>query len=112
MSSPPQLPDLADRPHPTHSFDTLRELTRHGYVPDAQADEGQGILLRHEAGPDLMLRPDGSLALPAAQPIKRPQLAPERSTRRLSWGRTALIILFALAFWTFSLVVTIGLTAE
>ena len=112
MSSIPPLPERVARPDRQHSFDTLRELTRHGYVPDAQSDPSGGILLRHEAGPDLVLKPDGGLHLPPAQPIKRTEAALPARTGRLSWGRTAFFILFAVAFWIFSLVVTIGLTAD
>ena len=102
---------------PPQSFETLRELTRHGYVPDAgAADDAGGIVLRHASGPDLVLKPDGRLELPPAQPLKRAAAPPPASlgakARRLSWRRTALFVVFAVAFWIFSLIMTIGLSAD
>lgn len=60
-------PTLAIEPE---AFATLRELAAGGYVPvKADLDDG-GILLRHDSAPDMVLYPDGRIAVPLGQPPK------------------------------------------
>jgi hypothetical protein len=83
-----------------HCIDTLRELTRHGYVPDpASPETGGSILLRHPSGPDLMLRGNGTFELPPRQLQKSAAAAPA-GFRRPAW-RIGLLIVLALAVYTF-----------
>ena len=90
-------------PSGTELFDKLRELTRNGYVPDAgEAEPGAPILLRHASAPDLLLRPDGSIDLPAGQAVK----AQPAERRRMSKLRTSIVILLAGALWFLSLLLT------
>ena len=91
-------------------FDKLRELTRNGYVPDAEADLPSGaILLRHDSAPDLILKSDGSLDLPVGQAAK-PRAAPveTRAEKRIYWRRTFMVVVLTIAVWFASLAVAAG----
>ena len=90
-------------------FDKLRELTRNGYLPDAEAPaSGHGILLRHSTGPDLILQPDGTIDLPITQTTKSAPALAEASAppRRLAWLRTLMIVILAATFWFLSVAFT------
>ena len=52
-------------------FDKLRALARNGYVPDPEAAEGGGMLLRHESALNHLFgsRNGGALA-PRARPVE------------------------------------------
>ena len=79
----------------------LKELVRHGYVPEKRPLSGNdGLVLRHDNAPDLVLRSDGSVDVPLGQPLKRnlaADLLPPRSHRR--WKRFGLILV-GLALYT------------
>jgi hypothetical protein len=77
---------------PLPGFEKLQELTRHGYLPDP-TPHGDGILLRHPAGPDLVLRPDGTIDLPTGQSAGKAASVPSRFNKRISWQRTFLFML-------------------
>ena len=81
------------------SFDVLKELTRHGYVTAASDLPGGGILLRHDRAPDLVLHADGRLELPAGQARKQGPAGLVRNIRRMSWGRTFMIVVLAALIW-------------
>ena len=88
-------------------FEKLRELTRNGYVPDAEADlAAGGLLLRHDSAPDLLLKADGSLDLPVGQSA-RPRAAPveTRAEKRIYWRRTLIVVVLTIAVWFLSLAV-------
>ena len=87
-------------------FDKLRELTRSGYLPDAESsDQGAGILLRHATGPDLILQPDGSIDLPLGQ-AARPAVPAPVAPPRMAKLRTLMIVIMATTFWFLSLAFT------
>ena len=92
-------------------FDKLRELTRNGYLPDASAPAGEGMLLRHVTGPDLILQPDGTIDLPLSQlPKKGPaEPAAPAPQRRMAWLRTLMILIVAATFWFLSVGITVGI---
>ena len=92
-------------------FDKLRELTRNGYLPDASAPtSGDGILLRHATGPDLILQPDGTIDLPITQAAKSAAQGPaEAPPRRLAWLRTLVIVILAATFWFLSVAFTVSI---
>ena len=91
------------------SFEALRELTRHGYTPDAHADAATGgLILRHEQAPDLVLRPDGTIVVPAGQAVKRPA-APAPKKRGISWRRTFLVLFLAGIVWFVSILLAMGI---
>lgn len=92
-------------------FDKLRELTRNGYLPDASASAGEGMLLRHDTAPDLILLPDGTIDLPLTQfpkngPAEPLEPAPQR---RMAWFRTLAILILAATFWFLSVAITAGI---
>ena len=96
---------------PERAMETLRALRLSGYRSEGERETiGEGILLHHDSGPDLVLYPDGSL-----HPVGlyqqgtgsqvAPQIRPKRSFVRLvrktlKW--TALIALVGSA-WMLSL---------
>lgn len=89
-------------PATSHGFDRLQELMRHGYVPDHRPLAGsEGLLLRHQVAPDLILRPDGSVDVPLGQKLKfapAPAAAhPPKRKRR--WFR-GLLVIIGLALYT------------
>ena len=91
-------------------FDKLRELTRSGYVPDAEADVPAGaILLRHDNAPDLVLKADGSLDLPVGQAAK-PRTTPveTRAEKRIYWRRTFVVVVLTIGVWFASLAMAAG----
>ena len=96
------------------AFDKLRELTRNGYLPDADPAEGGGILLRHSSAPDLVLRPDGSIDLPLGQRAKT-DLPPAAEAPavveppRMAKLRILVIVILAVTFWFLSVAITAGL---
>jgi hypothetical protein len=102
-------PDPAGEPQ---IFEKLRELARNGYVPDPQPEAGGGILLRHDNGPDLVLRADGRIDLPVGQrarpaaPVHASSPAAVSEVHRMSKRRTLLIVLLAAVFWFMSLALT------
>lgn len=52
-------------------FEALHDLMRHGYVPQAGAEpQPDGILLQHASAPDLLLKPDGTIGVPAGQRVR------------------------------------------
>lgn len=81
-------------------FRVLQELSRHGYVPDADAAvAGEGLLMRHPSGPDLVLRPDGFIEVPASQSKRQGSTdiaKPVKRKRR--WGRMLLILMAVTAY--------------
>lgn len=84
--------------------EVLRELSRHGYLPDGQSIESSSRLLRlrHPAGPDLLLRRDGALELPLGQPLRNPAaVAASGRSKKIFWGR-GLMVLFLLSVLTLS----------
>lgn len=93
---------------PAKGFDRLQELMRHGYVPD-QRPLSDGLRLRHQFAPDLVLRPDGSVDVPLGQPLKlEPAIAPARKRRKRRWLR-ALLLVIGLALYTFlALAIVVG----
>jgi hypothetical protein len=92
---------------PADCIDTLRELTRHGYVPDPRSPESSGsIRLRHPVAPDLVLRGNGALELPLGQPLKSGEALPVASTRK-RWA-VGLLILLGIALYVF---VSLGLVS-
>jgi hypothetical protein len=94
-------------------FETLQELVRHGYRPDSQPSAGgNGILLRHAIAPDVVLYPDGRLALPLNQQVKIAVPVRQESQRRISWRRGLTFLFFLLAYTFISAVVIINLTAD
>jgi hypothetical protein len=98
-------------------FEKLRELTRNGYVPDAEADiAAGGLLLRHESAPDLILKADGSLDLPVGQSARpRAPTAESRAEKRIYWRRTFMVVVLTIAVWFLSLAVAssfIGMIAD
>jgi hypothetical protein len=103
--------DLATPAAPeTRVIESLRELTRTGYVadPDAPAD-GQGILLRHDKAPDLVLHADGRIELPrraatatAAPKSRVPTSRKAEGDQRISWRRTFLVFFVAMIAWSMS----------
>ncbi len=85
-------------------IESMRELARNGYVADPEAPaEGQGILLRHDVAPDLVLHADGRIELPL-RPAAKPQAGKTgaKGERRISWRRTLLVALVAAIAWTMS----------
>jgi hypothetical protein len=74
------------------AFDKLQQLASQGYVPDSKP-LGDGILLRHPTGPNLVLRPDGTIDLPSAPVEGRAPAAIRGLNRRISWGRSFLFVL-------------------
>ena len=106
--------DAAPAAPETRVIESLRELTRNGYVadPDAPAD-GQGILLRHEKAPDLVLHADGRIELPlraAAAAPKRPGAASNKveGEKRISWRRTFLVFFVAMIAWSMSVFIGVA----
>ena len=93
-------------------FDALQELTRHGYVPDpATRTVGDGLLLRHRTSPDLILRPDGMIEIPAGQPLKQAPVDPApKPPRKRRWGRMFLIIAGLVAYTGLAIAVIVGIT--
>jgi hypothetical protein len=92
---------------PADCIDTLRELTRHGYVPDPRSPESSGsIRLRHPVAPDLVLRGNGALELPLGQSLKSGEALPVASTRK-RWA-VGLLILLGIALYVF---VSLGLVS-
>lgn len=88
---------------PAQGFERLQELMRHGYVPDPRRLPGsEGLLLRHQRAPNLVLRPDGSVDVPLGQPLKSAlaEFAPEPPRRKRRWFR-ALLIVVGLGLYTF-----------
>src|SRR5690242_2086309 len=106
MGQPTIYPDEDQRSHPD-CIDTLRELTRHGYVPDPRSAESSGsIRLRHPVGPDLVLRGNGALELPLGQSLKSGEALPVASTRK-RW-LVGVLILLGIALYVF---VSLGLVS-
>ena len=94
-------------------IEALRELTRSGYVadPDAPA-EGQGILLRHDSAPDLVLNGDGRIELPLRPLPKQGQSRKGKGDRRISWRRTFLVFIIAMIAWTLSVLLGVALLSS
>jgi len=88
-------------------FEKLRELTRSGYVPDAEADiAAGGLLLRHDSAPDLILKSDGSLDLPISQAARPRTPAGESfAEKRIYWRRTFIVVVLTIAVWFLSLAI-------
>jgi hypothetical protein len=86
------------------TFDKLRELTRHGYVPDpAPARSTTGILLRHSSAPDLILHADGRIELPPVQREKKVATEPKAAPRDgISWRRTIFVTVVVAGLWLLS----------
>ena len=89
-------------------FDVLKELTRHGYVTADSDPQGAGILLRHDHAPDLVLHADGRLELPAGQARKTSPAGLVRNIRRMSWGRTFMIVVLAALVWFLAVFLTVA----
>ena len=92
-------------------IESLRELTRNGYVadPDAPA-EGEGILLRHDVAPDLVLFGDGRIELPSRPIAKRAAGKPKaKGDKRISWRRTFLVLVVAAIAWTMSVILGVAM---
>ena len=91
-------------------IEALRELTRNGYVADPDAPiEAEGILLRHDAAPDLVLFADGHIELPARPLPKRDTArAKTKADKRISWRRTFLVLVVAAIAWTMSVLVGVA----
>lgn len=84
----------------TSSFETLQELTRHGYMPDSQPlPHSAGLLLRHRSGPDLILHPDGTVGVPLGQSVNESVAPKVKVPKKRRWGR-ALLIFTALAIYS------------
>ena len=95
------------------SFEKLQELTRHGYLPDTQpVRDGDGILLRHDSAPDLILWADGTVDVPLGQPAKSSAVPAPTWRRKRRWGRALLIFSFLLAYSFISFVVMVNFIAE
>lgn len=96
-----------------NTAEVLRELSRHGYLPDAESIESSSRMfrLRHPAGPDLLLRHDGALELPLGQPLRNPAAAAATGkSKKIFWGR-GLMVLFLLSVLTlFGLALMIAVT--
>ncbi len=98
----------AGRPVPVSgrpaTFDKLRKLTRHGYVPDPSPSPSMtGILLRHSSAPDLVLHADGRIELPPAQREKKSAPEPKAASRdRISWRRTIFVTVVVAGLWLLS----------
>jgi hypothetical protein len=107
--------DPADAPGvETRVIESLRELTRNGYVadPDAPAD-GQGILLRHDGAPDLVLHADGRIELPLRQAPKREAgKSKAKGETRISWRRTFLVFFVAMVAWSMSVFLGVALLSS
>jgi hypothetical protein len=88
----------------TRVIDSLRELVRNGYVADPDAPiEAEGILLRHDVAPDLVLFADGRIELPVGPLPKRGSAKPKtKAEKRISWRRTLLVLVVAAIAWTMS----------
>lgn len=87
------------RPLDRGGFRALQELTRHGYAPDADAPvAGEGLLMRHPAAPDLVLRPDGTIEIPASQRRPGSADAAQPVKRKRRWGRMFLILMAVTAY--------------
>lgn len=98
----------------TRVIESLRELTRNGYVadPDAPAD-GQGILLRHGGAPDLVLHADGRIELPLRQAPKREAgKSMVKDEKRISWRRTFLVFFVAMIAWSMSVLLGVALLSS
>lgn len=97
--------DLAAAPlaSETRVIESLRELARNGYVadPDAPAD-GQGILLRHDKAPDLVLHADGRIELPLRPAPTRAAGRKAEGKKKISWRRTFLVFVVAMIAWMMS----------
>jgi hypothetical protein len=106
MGQPTILSDADQRMQPD-CIDTLRELTRHGYVPDPRSPESSGsIRLRHPVAPDLVLRGNGALELPLGQSLKFGEAPPVPSSRK-RWF-VGVLILLGIALYVF---VSLGLVS-
>jgi hypothetical protein len=106
MGQPTVHPDEDQRRQPD-CIDTLRELTRHGYVPDPRSPESSGsIRLRHPVAPDLVLRGNGALELPLGQSPKAGEVLPVGSPRK-RW-LVGVLILLGIALYVF---VSLGLVS-
>jgi hypothetical protein len=108
--------DLAAAPFPpeTRVIESLRELTRNGYVadPDAPAD-GQGILLRHDKAPDLVLHADGRIELALGPAPRRPAAGRKAEAgKRISWRRTFLVFVVAMIAWMMSVFLGVSLLSS
>lgn len=91
--------DKAGRSLDAGGFRALQELTRHGYMPDPDTTvAGDGLLMRHGAGPDLVLRPDGSIEVPSGQSPKRHAEVARPVRRKRRWGRMFLILMGLTAY--------------
>ena len=109
--SDPDL-DRSGAPTGSASFEKLQELTRHGYLPDTQPlRNGDGILLRHKAAPDLILWADGTVDVPLGQPARSPAAPAPTPSKKRRWGRALLIFGFLLIYSLISFVVMVNLTA-
>ncbi len=107
--------DLAGAPlsPETRVIESLRELTRNGYVADADAPaDGQGILLRHVKGPDLVLHADGRIELPLRPAPKRPAGRKAEGEKRISWRRTFLVFFVAMIAWMMSVFLGVSLLSS
>ncbi len=95
-------------------IESLRELARNGYVADPEATtEGQGILLRHDVAPDLVLHADGRIELPLRPAPKREAGKTKvQDKKRISWRRTFLVVVVAAIAWTMSVFLGVALLSS
>jgi len=107
VGQPTIVQDEDEHGRPADCIDTLRELTRHGYVPDPRSSVSSGsIRLRHPVAPDLVLRGNGALELPLGQSLKSGEATPVASTRK-RWA-VGFLILLGIALYVF---VSLGLVS-
>jgi hypothetical protein len=107
MGQPTMLQDENQDSRQADCIDALRELTRHGYVPDPRSPESSGsIRLRHPIAPDLVLRGNGTLELPLGQSLKSGEAVPGFSARK-RWV-AGILILVGIALYVF---VSLGLVS-
>ena len=107
---------LAPAAPETRVIESLRELTRNGYVADPEAPaDGLGILLRHDQAPDLVLHADGRIELPlrAAGAAPRHKASHKAEVRkRISWRRTFLVFFVAMIAWSMSVFLGVALLSS
>lgn len=91
--------------------DSLRELVRSGYAVDPEG-EGEGLLLRHKVGPDLILHDDGMLSLAVSQPKKKSKGWRAKrgdAPRRIYWRRTFAVAFVGTVAWSMSVLLGVAL---
>jgi len=107
-------PNVVSEKGAADAFAKLRELTRTGYAPVADADRPDGsLLLRHDSAPDLILHPDGRLDLPTSADGKSDRKATAasagRKEKRIYWLRSLFVIAMIVIVWFLSVALFAGL---